>query len=149
MGKVGGAVLALLLLQGFVFAAGCTTTGEVVLSDKEAKDTQVYVQSIKTNVFVGSIVGIDINRTVLTFGVLPRGSDASRQVDIKNEQSSTIRISFEILGNISDMIYFSEENFLLEPDESRMVDAIIQIPANKQEGYYEGEIKIYVEILPE
>lgn len=82
----------------------------------------------------------------LKFGVIPgNGSYVRRYVNIKNSKEKYSLINLEAYGNISSMINFSKNNFVLNENESAAVE--IDLYTNSSEpGNYSGEIDIIIKV---
>ena len=87
-------------------------------------------------------LGFVIESWNLNFGIIPgNGTFVKRNVEISNKEESSMEIIFRSYGNISPLVFFSKNNFILNPDEKVAID--IFLFSNKtKEGNYSGEIDL-------
>lgn len=101
---------------------------------------------VNTNATVSKLkVGIDTSTEGVVFGKVPLGGTGKRFLDINNTKDFSQRVEFFVTGNISDFVYLSDNNFTLQPSESKRMEAtFISIedkhPFFEEEIFYEGKI---------
>ena len=88
------------------------------------------------------MVGFDMEKHSLNFGVIPAGGGAGRFLDIKNPENRVIKIRIETHGNISEFITLGESEIILEPGEERSVEISFDPEDATEPGEYSGEIDI-------
>ncbi len=78
----------------------------------------------------------------INFGVIPgNGSYVERNVELTNLKDRDSKINFKAYGNISPMVIFSKNNFIVQP--GKKVSVSIFLYSNQMEpGNYSGEIDI-------
>ncbi len=94
---------------------------------------------------------IDVNETVLgfvtdpwnlNFGMIPgNGSFVKRNIELANTDEKDIKIILKAYGNISSLVVFSKNNFILKPGEKVSID-IFLYSKNFEPGNYSGEIDV-------
>lgn len=95
----------------------------------------------KMHVIVGDHIGFDLNRKVITFGMLTPSGTATRHINIGNgDHSSKVRIT--AFGELADWIAVSDNNFVLQPYENKTLDVTITAPVDAEFGDYTGAFKI-------
>ncbi|MFH1228917.1 MAG: hypothetical protein V1678_00645 [Candidatus Aenigmatarchaeota archaeon] len=78
----------------------------------------------------------------IKFGsVLGNGSTIKRYISIKNSQEKYSRISLKAYGNITSLVKFSKNNFVLTENESSAVEIVFDT-GNSSYGNYTGEIDV-------
>jgi uncharacterized membrane protein len=103
---------------------------------------QTEKRIIKTSFLVGDTAGFDLNPNELTFGRITPNASASRAITITNNFDKTKKISIKSSGEITKYIIASENNFLLNPNETKNITFSIY-PTNPIEfKKYSGEIII-------
>ena len=82
----------------------------------------------------------------LKFGTVPgNGSYITRYVSIKNSNESYNKIELKPYGNISTLVNFSNNNFVLNPNESVAVEVKFNTDSAAY-GNYTGEIDIVIKV---
>jgi hypothetical protein len=100
-------------------------------------------KDIYAKFIIGKTIGIDVNGTALTFGMLPNyGLTSTRSININNNYSHDVLIQIMIDGNISEYLIVSENDFILKPNEKKKIDFIVTSCANCPEGTYDGIVII-------
>ena len=101
---------------------------------------------------VGEVVqtgGLNQNVTVgfatedwrLNFGAVPaNGSYSTRTVSMQNTKDANVLVMLRSHGNISDLVSFDKNDFVLEPNESAIVSIVMK--SQNDIGNYTGEIDI-------
>jgi hypothetical protein len=87
-------------------------------------------------------MGIVTDPWNIKFGsVLGNGSTIKRYISIKNSQGKYSRISLKAYGNITPLVVFSKNNFVLTQNESSVVEILFDT-GNSSFGNYTGEIDV-------
>lgn len=80
----------------------------------------------------------------LKFGVAPgNGSYIKRFINVKNLNEGYNKISLKVYGNITPLVNFSKNNFILNENESTVVEVGLYTESAKI-GNYTGEIDIII-----
>jgi hypothetical protein len=87
-------------------------------------------------------IGFDSSTDKINFGLAIAGGSTNRKfINVTNDADRIARISLNSRGNISSMISFSENEFILLPGEKREI-AITLTATNNTIGNYGGDIEI-------
>ena len=92
----------------------------------------------RTGIFVG-ITGEPWN---LNFGVLPRGIDERKFINLANHKEEIYKVEVIAYGNISPMISFDKNNFILHPNEEKKVEVFLNTSLSTKTGNFTGEIDV-------
>lgn len=80
----------------------------------------------------------------LRFGIAPgNGSYIKRYINIKNLNEGYNKISLKTYGNITPLVNFSKNNFVLEENESTVVEVGLYTES-AEVGNYTGEIDVVI-----
>jgi len=93
---------------------------------------------------VGGTPGFDLNSSALTFGRLPAGSSSTRSVLIQNDYDTRVFVSLFSSKSVSKMLVISENDFFLEPQESKAISFFVYASPNASLGEYNGQVKIRI-----
>ncbi len=99
-------------------------------------------KTISTRFILSNHMGFDLTPGNLNFGGIVPGYGASRGIVINNSYGNPIRIKIKSYGEISNNLIVSENNFVLNPSESRNVTFSIYTNKSMQLGEYDGKIVI-------
>lgn len=94
----------------------------------------------KMHVIVGDHIGFDLNREVITFGMVTPSGTATRHIEISTEDHRKVRITAH--GDLADWIVVSDNNFVLQPHETKTVDVTVSVPVYTEFDDYTGTLKI-------
>lgn len=119
------AVLSLFLLANLI-------SNLIILDEKK----------IYTSVIISDHAGFDLNKTALTFGMTQAGGGASRSLIVKNNFKDRAKVMISAEGSISDFLSVSENHFILDAGEEKIIDFSVITPKGISEGKYEGVITI-------
>jgi len=90
----------------------------------------------------GISIGIAVDPWNLNFGILPVGSNGRRFIDLSNLQDRAVKVKLEVYGNISPMVSFSKNNFILRKGKNSTVDIMARTTTETIPGNYTGEIDV-------
>ena len=91
-------------------------------------------------------VGISADIWNLNFGIIPLGGSwGQRSFILRNKGKVESRVDLTTFGNISDMVSFEENNFLLT-DENKTVNVFLNTTSDTIPGNYTGEIDVIIKI---
>ena len=93
--------------------------------------------------------GITTESWNLNFGEIPLGKDVAgikRFVIISNSRDDNVYVELKAYGNISKIVTFSENNFVLKPNETINVEIKSSASNETIPGIYVGEIDVIVKI---
>jgi hypothetical protein len=78
-------------------------------------------ETIPSEFILGENMGFDLTSGKLNFGKIMPDYTASRKITIENEFNQAIKVSIKSTGEISSNLIVSENNFYLEPLESKEI----------------------------
>jgi hypothetical protein len=99
-------------------------------------------QMIPTKFIAGENMGFDLGPGNLNFGQIVPGYSASREIEITNNFESPIFTKIKSSGKISEYIIISENNFILQPNESKKISFSCYPKENIELKEYNGKIII-------
>jgi hypothetical protein len=86
-------------------------------------------------------IGVVVDTWNLKFGSIPVGGSSSRYIELVNLGQRDAKVLFRAYGNISSYVGFSENNFILHPQDNVTVKIIFRPGDNPGTvGNYTGEI---------
>lgn len=91
---------------------------------------------------LGEKTGFDIAPGELSFGKIEVNQSATRDILIENNFDRPVKISIKSSGEISDHIIVSENNFRLNPQESKNITFSVYTKGLTEFREYNGEIEI-------
>ena len=78
----------------------------------------------------------------INFGIIPsNGSYVIRTIEVSNKEERNNEIILKVYGNISPLVVFSRNNFVLKPDEKASIE-IFLYSKDFEPGNYSGEIDV-------
>jgi hypothetical protein len=81
----------------------------------------------------------------INFGAIPgNGTFVQRNIVLSNPKSKDFRVILKAYGNVSGMISFSKNDFVLKPNEKASIDISLN-SSNMELGNYSGEIDVIVQ----
>ena len=99
------------------------------------------IQEIPITISVSDKFEVDLDKN-LNFGTVPAGMETSKKINITNNGENKKFIHLQETS-LTAWIYFSENNFILKPNEINEVTILIKIPKNAMEKTYESKLNIY------
>jgi uncharacterized membrane protein len=111
--------------------SGCLHSENVVPDSTE-------IHKIPIKVVVGSHLGVDVTKKFLSFGTIPPGSSGKRWINFTNIVNVPRVVHIDVTGNVSDWLYFPENDFLLKGGQTKRLEINIKIPKDAHYGSYTG-----------
>jgi hypothetical protein len=105
--------------------------------------TSVNIVYPEKNISVG-LIGDPWN---LNFGRVPAGkiiTGIRRFILLTNNAKENVKIKFKVYGNISPLVSFSKNDFILKPNQNLTIDVILHVSENVPVGNYSGEIDVII-----
>ena len=99
-------------------------------------------QTIPTKFTAGENMGFDLTPDSLNFGKIVPGSSATRNITITNTFDKPTITKIKSSGEISSHIIVSENNFILQPEESKNITFTVYSTKNLEYKEYPGKIVI-------
>lgn len=91
------------------------------------------------------LIGLSVDSWDLGFGILPSGGNfGKRSLILSNTENRDTKINLKVYGNISPMVSFSKNSFILSGNESATIDVFCRTTETTLEGNYTGEIDVVV-----
>jgi len=106
------------------------------LENKYETKVTVLEKQNTSNIFLG------ITGDNLEFGVIPLGSISKRFIDLANDDEMDYKILFIITGNISPMVKFDKNNFILHEGENTRIIVSLDSSFAQNPGNYTGEVTV-------
>lgn len=95
----------------------------------------------KMHMIVGDHIGFDLNRKVITFGMVTPSGTATRYIDLSNgEHNNKVRVT--AFGELAKWVTLSENDFVLQPYENKSLKISVFAPADVEFGNYTGSLRI-------
>jgi len=88
-------------------------------------------------------LAVPVNDTI-TFGKVPRGASSVAKLNISNYEESPVFVTINAKGKLSGWIGLSDNNFILEKNESKEIKVTATVPANAPSGNYSGTLFVVV-----
>lgn len=99
------------------------------------------VQELGMKMKVGDVVGVDTNNSVISFGIIPAGGSGERPIILKNMWDEPLKVNIKKSGEMAKWVYFSENGFILEKNETKEIKAKAVPSDDARKGVYTGEVK--------
>lgn len=100
------------------------------------------VKELEMNVYVGRIVGMNVDTDKIYFGTIAPGGGSFRSMTVTAGPYRSL-VSIQSTGDISEWVYVSDNNFVIEANESMKVEVSVRIPENEEiPGYRDGVMRI-------
>jgi len=90
---------------------------------------------------IGNNVGINVDNDKIYFGTILKNGVSKRNIRIEGIQSKSI-VKLKANGDLSESIYFSENNFIIDKDQVKEIE-IILAPQNVEYGKYQGKVILF------
>jgi len=101
-------------------------------------------REIYAKVILSDHYGFDINGTALIFGMIVPGGTASKELIIKNDYEREVNVKFLVKGDIGEFMRISENNFILNKNESKKIGFVVLFPSSAEHGVYEGNVIVII-----
>ncbi len=105
--------------------------------------TTIYeIRAIETEVYVQNTPGINVDSEALRFGIVPPGGRGRRNLSIENDGVANT-VTIEAFGDIAEWLLVSENDFFLEPFESKEVEVTVEVPEDTpMRTYRSGTLRL-------
>lgn len=100
------------------------------------------VEIIKLEKKSNITLGMTTDPWNLNFGVIPIGIESRRFINLANKNEEIYKVEIQVYGNISPMVDFDKNNFILRKDDEVKVTALLNSTLSKGTGKFMGEIDI-------
>src|SRR3989344_3333689 len=102
----------------------------------EKKEIPVFLK-------VGEVAAFNLSATELSFGTITPGSNARRNITLKNEYDSPVKFEFRAKGDAKKFLLF-EKRIYLAPYEKKNIEINTIIPSGENYGDYSGKIIVSI-----
>ena len=90
-------------------------------------------------------IGFALDPGSINFGIVPTGGNSGKRfITLQNIADNPSKIMLYAYGNISEMVVFNDNNFLLSKESPKSIEIILQTENGTKLGNYSGEIDIIV-----
>ncbi|MDI6826313.1 MAG: hypothetical protein QMD36_03945 [Candidatus Aenigmarchaeota archaeon] len=105
---------------------------------KYPSNVEIIESEKKSNITLG-MTGDPWN---LNFGIIPIGTESRRFMNLANKKEEIYKVEIYVYGNISPMVSFDRNNFILRKGDEVKVTALLNSTLSKGAGKFMGEIDI-------
>jgi hypothetical protein len=110
-------------------------------------ETTKYPSSVAIfpNVDANMVIGFTVDPWNLDFGIIPTGGNfGKRGLILTNVENKEAKIKLNVYGNITPMVSFSKNDFILNKDENATISVFMKTTNTTEVGNYTGEIDVVV-----
>jgi len=102
-------------------------------------------KNLEVKFIVGQNAGFDLNKSLLTFGRIPPGGSAVREINIENNYNFPVEIRVYASKNIAEYINIEQEYLKINASGKNKIPVTVNLPADMSFGEYSGRLvfKIY------
>jgi len=126
-------IVLLFIISILVFLFTLYTNSLLVL---EKKEIPVFLK-------VGEVAAFNLSATELSFGTITPGSNARRNITLKNEYDFPVKFEFRAKGDAKKFFLF-EKRIYLAPYEKKNIEINTIIPSGENYGDYSGKIIVSI-----
>lgn len=101
----------------------------------------IAIKEYPMQVIVGNKLGIDVGTDMIRFGGVMPGGGSTRILALANNNNMEVRAKLLAYGELKGYVTFSDNNFIMMPNESRNIDISLGIPAAMPYGSYNGTMR--------
>jgi len=98
--------------------------------------------TLNMSVKIDDHFGLTADSDAIKFGRIMPGISSERSIFVNNKAAYPLRVVILKSGYIKDWVKVSENNFILEGNESRQINFEVFAPNNVNFGNYTGGVKI-------
>lgn len=99
-------------------------------------------ETIPVRFFLSNKTGFDLSPNMLSFGKIMPNQSASRSITLENLQDQKVKIKIKSSRDISENLIVTENNFFLEPGESKTVTFVVFMDGLTEFREYDGSVTI-------
>lgn len=147
--------LMLIFLAAAAFLSVPSPTGRIIDNRTVEIDENLFftyevqrypsVVEISNASSINLSIGFSLEPWNLNFGIVPTGgSMGKRFLTLQNSEDAPANLQLKAYGNISPMVGFSENNFLLSKGTPRPIEIMLNTEKDTLPGNYSGEIDVIV-----
>ena len=101
---------------------------------------------IKTKPEEDIFIGVTVDTWNLNFGTIQAGNSARRYIELTNSKDESVKINFNVYGNITPLITFNKNNFVINENETSKITVSLTTANTTFPGNYSGEIDVVTKI---
>lgn len=128
--------LILLIFIALLISVGLTT---IFFSLVYIEDTKVVPMDIE----VGDRIGLNLDADAMHFGMSSPGGEARRGLIVQHQSSIPLKVDIRMYGEMASWIEVEENEFVLNPNQTKEVYLTVHIPQGTSLGSYNGTIVIF------
>jgi len=102
----------------------------------------VETQEIPVQFAVGSVIGMSGDTDELYFGTVLLEGTSRKEISIENDETRLVRIKVQGVLKELDWVTITDNNFIIQPDETKYVNITISTPREVEYGNYSGKLII-------
>jgi hypothetical protein len=125
--------LVILLIVAFFITSSITSIVYSYFYIVESRTIDIYLTVTKEN-----RIGLNTDSDALRFGIISRGSQGKRYLDISHKKDYPLKLNIRIYGDLADWISISDNNFVLNKNETKRITFTANVPSNAIPGNYTG-----------
>ncbi len=100
------------------------------------------LQALPMHITVGDRMGFNTGTEALYFGtVIPPGS-STRYINVSHDERFPMKLKITTSGEMSEWMHVSENNFVVNPGQTKTIKVMAQIPKDVPLGNYTGTLYI-------
>ncbi|MFP4424311.1 MAG: hypothetical protein ACLFP2_03690 [Candidatus Woesearchaeota archaeon] len=103
---------------------------------------QADVQTLDIHVHVSDYIGMHTGTDALWFGTVSPGSSGKRYLNITNPKAYPVTVDFSVEGDVAGWMKVSENDFMLEPQETKKLSVFVKVPETVSYGNYTGTLHV-------
>ncbi|MFH1456050.1 MAG: hypothetical protein ABIF40_03815 [archaeon] len=90
---------------------------------------------------VANYTGFNVDNDALYFGAITPAGIGTRMVNITNSNQISY-VNLKAKGKLKHWVVLPENNFVMMPNENKIVEVSISVPESAAYGEYEGKLQI-------
>ena len=102
----------------------------------------VGVREFDAQIFVSDKIGIDLNKSALTFGAVAPGGSSIREITFENTYGFPVKVKVYGEGKIGNFISSFEKT--VEVGKLETIKIVAHVPEDSDLGEYEGKVIIKI-----
>ena len=101
------------------------------------------IKVLKLQLEVADKVGVNVDDDAIYFGKVYPGNTARRIIELSNNYEDPLKVSITIKGEISPFVSVSQNEFILEPGEDKVVTYYASTTKETPKLNYTGETRVF------
>lgn len=104
--------------------------------------TTIAIKEYPMLLLVGDKVGIDVGTDIIRFGMVQPGGGSTRIFTLTNNNPMNIMVKFLVFGELKRRVSFSDNNFVMAPNQKKEVHISAGVPEDMPYGNYTGKLRV-------